>query len=109
MSTPTTPPARDWKKIVEDHKDSMFFVPSALTDKAKEWQNKRLGFQKEVNRVAEIENEIGLMFTQLIYEIRKYYAENGIENIWTMDIGFNTEALKDGQFVLNITKGERQP
>ena len=107
MSTPTT--KRDWKKIVEDHNGTMFFIPSNLLEAAKDWQAKRTEFQKEVNRVAETEAGIGMMFQTLIHDIRKFYSKNGIENIWTCDIGFNTEALKDGEFILNITKGERQP
>lgn len=106
MSTPTA--ARDWKQIVADSKGTMHFVPSALNEDAKNWQGKRVEFQKEVNRIAKTENEIGLAFNKLIFDIRTYLAENGVENVWTADIGFNTEALKDGVFILNITKAERQ-
>ena len=108
-STPSTNiPKRDWKTIVEGSKGAMFFAPTALEGKLKEWQEKRSAFSKEANRLAKIEAEIGVMFTQIIHDLRAHFSDNGIPEVWTMDIGFNTEALKEGQFILNITKGERQ-
>ncbi len=87
----------------------MFFAPTELKEKMQAWQNERLAFSKEANRLAKKEAEIGMLFNALIHDLRKYYEENGLENIWTMDIGFNTEALKDGEFVIDITRPERQP
>ncbi len=101
-------PKRDWEKLVEEQKGELFFVPEELVVAAKEWQDKRLVFSKEANRLAEMENDIGLDFTKLIYNLRKYFAANGIENVWTSDIGFNTDALKDGKFVINIVRAQRQ-
>jgi hypothetical protein len=99
--------ARDWNKIVQDHSDTMFFVPEQFIKQTEEWQSKRLEFGKEANKLAQKENHLGLIFTQMIYAIRTHLAENGMPEIWTMDIGFNVEALKEGKFILNITKGER--
>lgn len=107
MSTPTTP-QRDWKQIVAANAATMFFLPSALMEKAKAWQNKRLAFSKKANELAKEEAEIGMMFNDLIHSLRLHFEEAGApENIWMSDMGFNTEALKEGQFILNITKAER--
>lgn len=100
-------PKRDWNKIVEDNKGTMFFAPEAVLSAAKEWQAERIKFNDEVNRVAKIEAGIGILFTQLIQAIRLHMEENGFENIWTCDVGFNPEALKEGLYIINITKGER--
>ena len=87
----------------------MFNLPGELKEAAKDWQNRRVNFQKEANILAKQENEIGLVFNNLIFKLREHLAEDGIEDVWTMDIGFNTEALKDGKFIVNLAAQGQNP
>lgn len=105
--TPTTP-GRDWKNIVDSSKGTMFFVPGAVLEKTKAWQNRRLAFTKQANSLAKEEAEIGMMFQDIIHSLRKHFEDVGApENVWMCDIGFNTEALKEGQFIINVARAER--
>lgn len=97
---------RDWEKIVADSNGDSRFLPDAMIPIAKEWQAKRKVFDKEVNRLAKMENEIGVLFTSMVHEIRKYIENIDGEEIWSMDIGFDSEALKEGLFIITTTKNK---
>lgn len=111
-TTPTTPtplPKRDWNNLIANSRGPMFRTPSELLEQAKAWQAKRLEFSKEANRLAKMENEISLDFQKLIYALRKFFEDAGRTDIWTCDIGFNTEALKEGEYIIDVLKAERTP
>ena len=93
---------RDWKKVVSESNGSSVFVPDSLVEQAKKWSESRDEFNTLINGVAEKENTLKVKFTNLMYEIQKYFADNGRPEIWSMDMGFDTNALKEGQFVVNI-------
>lgn len=93
---------RDWDKVVKESNGALVHVPEALLEKSKKWSEKRDDFNKFINEVAKKENDLKVTFTNLMYEIQSYYAENGHPDIWSMDIGFETNALKEGIFILNI-------
>lgn len=105
--TPATPGPRDWKKIVDESGGLRKFVPSELLPAIKEWQEKRLAFNKAVNEIAKKEQDISLLFTTLIHDVRLAYEKAGIEDVWSMDIGIETEALKDGEYVINLTPNQK--
>lgn len=95
---------RDWDKIVKESNGSVVQIPEALLGKTKAWSEKRDDFNKLINEVAKKENDLKVTFTNLMYEIQSYYAENGRPEIWSMDLGFNTDALKEGVYILNISE-----
>ena len=97
-------PKRDWKKIVEESNGRSVFVPEKFLEQVKAWSEKRNEFTKRVNEISRGEIEISVMFQTLVLEIRKYFADNGREDIWTADVGIETNALKDGQFIININE-----
>lgn len=103
---------RNWKELVEKSKklnnpnQELTFVPEKLLEVVKPWQEKRVAFQKEVERLAKTENEISNMFNNMIFTIRKFYEDAGMEDIWTKDIDFQEEALKDGEFIIVIHDAE---
>ncbi len=93
---------RDWEKIVEDNKDAMFHLPEALQEEAAAG---RALFKRRTT--AWKENEISMVFNERMFKIRKDLEEKGREDIWTHDIGFNTAALDDGKFIINIDQKNR--
>lgn len=96
---------RDWENIVETHKETMHFLPEALLEEAKAWESNRSSFEKEATELARKNASLDLQLRQLMQKIREYFAENGIDDeVWVKDIGFNTEALKEGKYILNITR-----
>lgn len=111
MTTPTELPkfthARDWNKIVSESNGTMFFAPSEFIDRLKAWQEKRLAFNKRVEEVSKLENEISVLFGQLVFDMRADLEKKGIAGVWTADFGFNTEALKEGKFIVNLTPNSK--
>lgn len=95
---------RDWKKIVDQSGGTAVFAPEKLLTAAKSWQQKRLDFNKEIARLAKLENELTKIFNDLIYDVRNYYEEAGMSEIHTKDVGFDANALKEGIFIINITE-----
>lgn len=97
----------DWKKRVEESGGQSSFVPEALKADVEKWHESRMAFQKKVNDLAKEEVNLNVMFQNLILKIREYFAENGHNDIWTADVGFDTNALRDGEFVINITENNK--
>lgn len=100
-------PKRDWKKIIEESNGQLMMVPEALLPKVKNWLEKKAEFSKEVNRIAKMENEVSNVFNNLVFDVRTYLAENGRENVWTSDLGFETAALQDGLYVLSVRENTK--
>lgn len=100
---------RDWKDVVAKSKgkpNELIFVPEALLEVVKPWQDERVAFQKEVESLAKKENQISNMFNNMIFKIRSYFEEQGMKDIWTKDIDFQESALKDGEFIISISDAE---
>lgn len=98
---------RDWSKIVEESKGMSLFVPDAFTEAVKKWNDARLELNKVINSLAAQENEVSHSFRNTMYDIQKYFADNGKPEIWTKDIGFDLNALAEGVFILNITESRK--
>ena len=110
---PSQPPQRtavgprDWDRIVKDSNGTMFFLPDSLKEQAEKWGKMRQNLFKLANEMAQVENETSLIFTQLIYAVREEFAKRGqVEKVWTLDIGFNTEAMREGKFILSFTENQ---
>lgn len=103
----TDVPKRDWDKIVKESNGQAVFVPDALIEKTKAWSAKRDAFNKLINDIAKDENALKVEFTNLMYAVQAYFAENGKPEIWSMDIGFDTNALKEGVFILNLSEARK--
>jgi hypothetical protein len=99
-------PKRDWKEIVDKSNGKSLFAPDSLIEKIKAYDAKRKAFAKRINEVAKDEVETNVMFQNLILDIRKHYADADPE-IWSADVGFNSDALREGQFIINIDKTQK--
>ncbi len=99
---------RDWKKVVEESKGQSIFVPDRFLDAVKKWNDARLELNQVINSLAARENDVSHIFRNTMYDMQKYFAENGKPDIWTKDIGFDTNALAEGVFILNIVEGQKR-
>lgn len=97
------PVARDWKKLVEESNGKYVFAPDALLEASKAWNDKRKEFALLINSIAKHEVEMKNMLENLAYKIREHFSAARPE-IWSGEVGFNLEALREGQFVIEITK-----
>lgn len=95
---------RDWKDIVKKSEGSMFFAPEKFLEKIKEWHTRRSEFNKRINEIAKGEVEISVMLQNIMLDLRTYLSENGQNEIWSKDLGFESTALKDGEFILSISE-----
>lgn len=99
----------DWKKIVSESNGRSHFLPESIKADAEKWQETRVDFDKKVATLAQQEIEISVMLQNMMLAIRKYLAENGHADVWTKDIGFDENALKEGVFIINITDPNANP
>lgn len=93
---------RNWTKLVMESNGKRVFLPEKFLKDAEKWNKKRENFEEETVKMAEKEIHMHHQLNSLFVGIREYLAENGYHNIWLKDLGFDSEALKDGQFVVNI-------
>lgn len=98
---------RDWNKIVSESNGNRIFLPDSFKDSALEVEKMRKEFNEFLTQLSEKEISLNMKTQNMFYAIRQYLAKNGIE-IWTKDVGFETEALKDGVFILNIADAGRK-
>lgn len=102
---------RDWNKIVADSANALIFLPSGFTKAAEEWLELRSKYNALVKEMAQKEITLNMALQNLFFEVRKYLAKNGRDDIWVKDVGFESNALDDGKFVINIIEpgGNRGP
>lgn len=101
---------RDWKKIVSESGGSLVFAPEKFIPIIKEWDEKRLKLNKLANEAAKHELETRMLLENTIVEMRKHLEESGYPDAWLADVGFEVNALKDGEFVITVSefgKGSR--
>lgn len=108
-STKKGPSKRDWAEIVKKATDgTRVMVPESLLPLAKKAEEMRIEFEKEAKKMAKMEilmaNEQGEFFVAM----RKYLEENGHSGAWVHSIGFEMAALKDGEFVINISEPQQE-
>lgn len=94
----------DWDQRVADSKGQQVFVPESCLEAVKNWFQKRDELKKFIDVAAKTEIETGIALNAAIYEIRRYLSANGRADVWSADIGFDTDALKEGKFIVTITE-----
>lgn len=94
----------DWKKIVEESKGRLVFLPEKLIPVVKEWNESRHALKRAVDELSEIEVRTRVMLENMVLKIREYYAEAGDKEIWPANIGMETNALKEGIYVVSIQR-----
>lgn len=95
-------PKKDWKEIVAASGGKSFFVPEKYLPAVQKWQELRAELKKLTALAAEKEVHTSVAMNDMFLELRKYAVETGVEDVWTADIGFDTEALREGVYIINI-------
>ena len=99
---------RDWNEIVSKSDGNLLFLPDGFKQAAQEWLDLRTEYNNLVKKMAEKELTLNAALNGLFLEVRRYLAKNGHEDVWIKDVGFESEALKDGKFIVNIMDAGRQ-
>ncbi len=93
---------RDWNKIVADSNGTMIFLPSQFQKRAEDWEKKRTEYNKKVAEMAELQMTVNNLVSTLLFDVRKYLRDNGREDVFLKDMGFEDNALIDKKFILNF-------
>lgn len=93
----------NWNEIVEKSKGKSLFLPDSFTAKAKEWNDKREELNNLIGKAAKIEVQTQAALQVIILEVRTYLEENGHPGVWSKDVGFNSDALDEGKYIVEIT------
>ena len=93
---------RDWKEIVEKSGGTLMFCPDNLIEDVKVWNEKRQELRKEFERIAKIEIDTTEALNKAVYAIRQYLDEAGQKDVWTKEVGFQSEALKEGLYIVSV-------
>jgi hypothetical protein len=95
-------PKRDWKKIVADSNGKLVFVPEQFLEAVKEWNNLREQLKVMIAETSQLELKTRVKLDTVSLAMREFFAQNGRKDIWTSDVGLESGALKDGQFIISI-------
>lgn len=98
----------DWKKVVADSEGRQIFLPDGFTKAQEELEGARKEFNDLAVKMAEREIKMNIANQNLFLEVRKYLAKNGHPDIWVKQIGFDSNALKEGVFILNVLENSSQ-
>lgn len=98
---------RDWPKLCAGSNGQMMLVPGKFTKSFQEIEKARKEFNEFLNTVAEKEIKLNFRTQEVFFALRAYLAENGHKDIWSKDLGLNTDALVDDAFVVNINEQRR--
>ncbi len=113
MRSPNHKPMADkeivkkWQKVIDGSNGVSRFLPDSLTEDAENVERLRRDLNEEIARVAKKEIALNIATQNLFFEARRQFEGSGLDNIWVKDVGFNTDALEEGLFVVNITQGRR--
>lgn len=97
----------DWKKKVAESNGEMIFLPDSFTGAAEDIEKSRKEFNEMILKVAEKEIALNMATQTMFYDLRKHLAKNGVSDVWTKQLGFNAQALKEGKFVVNVLENQR--
>lgn len=98
---------RDWEDIVKESGGSLIFVPEKFIEGAKDWNKQRVEFTSFLEEAAKREVHTRLALENVLLDVKNYLAENGMSDIWSADLGFEENALREGKFILAITKQKK--
>lgn len=101
------PNQRDWNKIVSESNGALMFLPAGFEGAAKEWLDLRTEYNALVKKMAQKELTLNMALQNLFFEFRKNLAKTGHEDVWLKDIGFESNALEDGKFVVSMMDAGR--
>ncbi len=104
MPEPVKPVKKDWKKFVEEHKNSLFFVPEKLLPQVKEWHEKKVAFDKKIEELSKEEVITSNLMQNMFLALRDHLEAAGQENVWGKDISLEMSALKEGQYIVVLTE-----
>ena len=103
---PVMPQKKTWKEVVAMDKNRIF-LPDQFKGEAESIEKERTAYREEVNKMAKRQLEINMRTNNLFLAVRQYLAKNGIKDIWMKDIGYEEAALKENEFVINITEPQQ--
>lgn len=98
----------NWEEIVAKSEGERIFLPAGFEKQAKEIEEKRAEYDKEVVVMAKKQLTINTAVNELFFELRKHLEKNGYPDIWIKDVGYEEAALKEGKLVVNITNPQRR-
>lgn len=102
-------PTFDWKDVVAKSEGSSVFLPDELLDRAKEIKKEDEEYSKILEEiVAKKELELSIKNQNLWLDIRHWLEKNGRKDIFAKDCGWNTDARKEGVFIVNISDPQRR-
>ena len=107
-SSQGTQPKPGWEEIVQASGGTRVFLPSKFEKEAKAIEDDRAKFKLEVEKMAEAEIKHNVRMQNLFLAVREQLAKDGHEEIWTKDIGFDSDALKEGKFVVNLFQDQQR-
>lgn len=99
----------DWKKVVSESGGRTLFLPEGFKTQAKEIEDERASYNEEATKMAKKEILMKVNTQVFFAELRKYFEKQGMKDIWIKDMGFNTAALQDGEFVIDIVEPASGP
>jgi len=97
---------RNWAELVSKANGTAVFLPEKFLDRAKEMRRLQAEFKALISQVAEKEIKFRNFVDALMLDVRVDLAAAG-NPTWTKDLGFDDDAMKDNEFILNLRENQR--
>ena len=91
----------DWVKVVAESNGTRVFVPDEIKKEMVEIERRRETYNASLEKIAEGEVTLMMDSQNAYFAIRKYLSKKGIA-VWLKEIGLDPQALKDGEYVINL-------
>lgn len=101
------PEKRDWEKIVANSGGMRVMFPESMRTELTSFLLEKDALKREQELLAGKIVRANNAFDNLAMKFRDYMVENHLDPRWTMDIGLDEEAAKDGVFIMNFYQGHR--
>jgi hypothetical protein len=99
---------RDWKKIVEQSEGQLVFLPEQFLPAVKDWNETREKLRILITEMSQLELKTRNKLDTVSLAIREFLAENGRKDIWTADVGLESNALKEGVYIISIKEPQQR-
>lgn len=79
-------------------------LPEKFRERADAITQRRRAYNALLNELAKIEIGMNVEMNDMFLKIREHFAANGYPENWVDDMGFDSDALAVGIYVVNINK-----
>ena len=100
---PSKEEVKKWAEYVEKSEGNSILLPDLFKEQATQIEKLRAEFNEVVKALSKKEITLAKLQQDMFFDLRSYLEEQGDKAIWQKDVGFETGALNEGVYVVNVS------